>query len=80
MSELIEDISFTQFKTLKASELKKLKSFVVTSDGEYLMTVIIPQTDYIQVQAEYMAQLSNSVGGKGVREYLLKLEPSDATA
>lgn len=75
MSELIPEISFTEFKKLKASELKELKSFAVTSDGEHLMTVIIPQTDYIQVQAEYMAQLSNSVGGKDIEE-LQKVEVS----
>ena len=74
MSELITDISWTQFKTFKASELKQLKSFAITSDGEHLCTVIIPQTDYIQGQAENIAQLSNSVGGKDLKEYLLKLE------
>mgnify|MGYP001613531786 CR=1 FL=1 len=66
MSEFIHDIPFVRFKQLKASELKELKSFAVTSDGGYLMTVIIPRTDFIQVQAEYLAQLSNSVGGKDV--------------
>lgn len=66
MSDLIKDIAFTRFRTLKAGELKGLKSFAVTSDGEHLMTVIIPRTDYVQVQAEYLAQLSNSVGGEEV--------------
>lgn len=66
MSELIQDIPFTRFKQLKASELKQLKSFAVVSDGEHLMTVIIPQTDFIQVSAESLAQLSNSVGGNDI--------------
>ena len=74
MSELIQDISFTQFRLLKAGELRKLKSFAVTSDGEYLFTVIIPQTAYIQAQAEYLAQLSNGVGGKSLKEYILEPE------
>lgn len=71
MSTLITEISFTQFKSLKASELKELQSFAVTSDGEYLFTIIIPRTDYIQNQAEYMAELSNSVGGKSIKELVL---------
>lgn len=78
MTTLIPEISFSQFKTLKARELRQLKSFAVTADGEYLMTVIIPQTDFIETQAEYTAELSNSAGGKSPREFLLKLEPSDA--
>ena len=73
MSELITDISWTQFKTLKASELKELKSFAVTSDGEHLCTVIIPQTDFVQNQAENIAQLSNSVGGIDPKDFILKL-------
>ena len=68
MSEFIQDIPFTRFKQLKAGELKELKSFAVTSDGKILMIVIIPRTDFIQVQAEYLAQLSNSVGGKDIEE------------
>ena len=75
MSEFIEGISFTQFKSLKANELKELQSFEVNSDGEHLMTVIIPQTDFVRSLAEEAAILSNSVGGKGLKEYLLKLEP-----
>ena len=73
MSELITDISFSQFKNLKASELRLLQSFEVTSDGEHLMTVIIPQTDFIKDSAESLAQLSNSAGGKDLKEFLLVL-------
>jgi len=68
VAEFIPEISFSEFKKLKASELRELKSFAVTSDGKHLMTVIIPQTDYIQVHAEYLAQLSNSAGGKELED------------
>ena len=60
---LIPVIAFAEFKKLKARELKGLKSFAVTSDGELLCIVIIPRTDFILTQGEYLAQLSNSVGG-----------------
>lgn len=70
MSDLIPSISLSRFKKLKAHELKKLKSCQITSDGQYLFTFIQPQTDYIRTQAEYMAQLSNSVGGQGLEQVL----------
>jgi len=66
MSEIIPEMSFTEFKKLKAGELKELQSFEVISDGEHLMTVIIPQTGYIQDSVQNLAQLSNSVGGKDI--------------
>ena len=71
MAEFISEISFTEFKKLKAGELKQLQSFAIISDGEYLMTIIIPQTDFIKTQVEYLAQLSNSVGGKEIKELLV---------
>ena len=68
---LIPEISLTEFKKLKATEIKEMKSVEVSSDGEYLFTVIIPPqncgtviTDNIKTQAEYLAQRGNSVGGK----------------
>lgn len=70
MSELIPSISITEFRKLKAYELKELKSCEVMSDGEYLFTFINPQTDYIKVQSEYMAEMSNTVGGKELDEVI----------
>lgn len=68
MSDLIPSIPLSKFKKLKASQVKRLKSCEITSDGEYLFTFINPKTDYIRTQAEYMAQLSNSVGGQDLEE------------
>ena len=62
MSTLIPNYSITDFKKLKASELKRLKSCEVTSDGSYLFTFINAQTDYIRIQTESLAMLSNSQG------------------
>ena len=66
MSEIIPEMKFSEFKKLKAGELKELKSFEVVSDGEHLMIVIIPQTGFIRDSAERLAQLSNSVGGNEI--------------
>ena len=60
---LIPEIPITQFKKLRVEEIKQLKSCVLTSDGEYLCTLIIPRTDFVQVRAEYLGVVSNSVGG-----------------
>ena len=64
MSNLIPSVSLNDFKKLSSSQIRKLKSCEITADGEYVCTVIIPGTDYIKVQGEYMGQLSNSVAGE----------------
>ena len=76
MATLIPEITITDFRKLKAHELAELMSCEVISDGEYLFTFINPNTDYIRIQSEYMAQLSNSVGGKPLNEVLNKQEVS----
>jgi len=68
MSELIQSVSLTEFRKLKPHELKELKSCEVTFNGEYLFTFINAQTDYIRVHSEYMAEISNTVGGKTLEE------------
>ena len=70
MSDLIPEITISEFKRLKVNELKQLKSCEITSDGEYLFTYINPNTDYVKIQAEYLAQKSNSIGGKSIDELL----------
>lgn len=72
MATLIPEISISDFKKLKAHELRRLKSCEVYSDGEYLFTFVNPQTDYIRIQSEYRAQLSNSVGGEDLNSILHK--------
>lgn len=68
MATLIPEISITEFRKLKANELKELKSCEVTADGEYLFTFVNPQTDYIRVRTEYLCQTGNAVSGKTLEE------------
>lgn len=68
MSELIPSYPLSEFKKLNSKQIRRLKSCQLTSDGKYLCAIICPQTDYIRTQAEYMAQLSNSVGGQDLEE------------
>lgn len=70
MSELIPEITITEFKKLRVDDLRQLKSCEVTYDGEYLFTFVNPQTDYIRIQTEYLAQMGNSTGGKEIEELL----------
>jgi len=62
----IPEMSLSTFRKLRAAEIKKVKSFILTADGEYLGTVIIPQTSYVKCSAESLGQLSNTVGGQDV--------------
>jgi len=68
MSELIPTYKLSDFKKLKADELKRLKTAEIIADGEYLFTFVNPNSDYIKVQTEYLGQLSNSVGGETLEE------------
>jgi len=70
VATLIPEISISDFKKLKVHQLKRLLSCEITSDGEYLFTFINPQSEFIKAQAEYRAQLSNSVGGEPLEEVL----------
>ncbi len=68
MSTLIPEMSITEFKKLKAYELKELKSCEVYSDGEYLFTFVNAGTDYVRLAVENLSQTSNAVGGKTLNQ------------
>ena len=65
---LIPTYSLSEFRKLKAEQLKRLKSCEITSDGEYLFTFFNAQTDFLRVHAEYQAELSNSVKGESIEQ------------
>ena len=68
MATLIPEITLTEFKKLKADELKQLKCCEVYYNYDYLFTFVNPRTDYVRVQTEYMGEMSNTVGGKELGE------------
>ena len=74
MSTLIPSMSITDFKKLKVSELKRLKSLEILSDGEYLATIVFSRTDYIRTRVEGFAHLSNTQGGEDPENILRKKE------
>jgi hypothetical protein len=63
---LIPEMSLSNFRKLRAGEMRRMKSFVLTVEGEYLGTVIIPQTSHVKCSVESLGQLSNTVGGRDV--------------
>ena len=74
MSSTIPEISITEFKKLKAQELKRLRSCEVFADGDYLFTFVNSATDYIRTQVEGLAYLSNTQGGEDPEDILRKEE------
>lgn len=70
MATLIPTYSLSDFKRLKADQIRRLKSCEITSDGEYLCTIIMPTTDYIKLQCENAGQLSNSLRGETLEQVM----------
>ena len=70
MSTLIPNVTISEFKKLKAQQIKRLKSCEVYSDGKLLFTFVKPVNDYIRVQAEYLSQKANSIDGQTIEEIL----------
>ena len=70
MATLIPNITISEFKKLKAGQIKELKSCEVYSDNEHLFTFVNPNNEYVRVQSEYLALKSNTIGGKDIEEIL----------
>ncbi len=73
MATLVPTITITEFRKLKAAQMKELKSCEVYSDGEYLFTFLnaaLEASGYVRVNAEEWALTSNTVGGKTIEEIL----------
>jgi hypothetical protein len=62
---LIPEMKLMDFQSLCENDVRDMESIILTDiDGKYLATLIIPQTDYIKTQTEYMGELSNGVRPK----------------
>jgi len=70
MAEYVPTYTITEFKKLKAHELKRLKSAEIMADGEYLFTFINPQTPYVRLHTEQLGMLSNNVKGEAIEDIL----------
>jgi len=73
MSDLIPQINFTDFKKLKAEQLRRLKSCEVFFNSDYLFTFVNGDTEpsgYLRTQTEFKAQTANAVGGETLEQIL----------
>ena len=76
MASLIPEMKITEFKKLKVSQLKRLKSCEIYSDGEYLFTFVNGSVDtsgFLRIQTEYRCQTANGVTGETL-EHILESE------
>jgi hypothetical protein len=62
----MDSIPFGKLMRLKARDIKKARCFEVTSDGEYLCTVIVARTGFIRDQVAGIAELNDSISGVSV--------------
>lgn len=68
MSDLIPNITISEFKKFHVGDIKRMKSIEVYADGEHLFTAIIPKgdwvtKDHIKTSAETLGMTSNIVEG-----------------
>jgi len=77
MSSLIAEMPITEFRKLKASQLKRLKSCEVYSDGEYLFTFVnggVDTSGFLRIQTENRCQSANAVSGETLEAILGEAE------
>lgn len=70
---LIPTYTITDFKKLKVTELKRLKSCEITSDGEYLFTFVngnLEASGYLRKRTEDISQAANAVKGESLEQIL----------
>ena len=71
---MLKDIIYTHFKelmkTMPLKELKELKSFVVTGDGECAFIVTVPQNGFVRESVKEVCMLGNNAGGKDIQEVI----------
>ena len=72
---LIPEVAYAKFIKLSSRKIARMKSCVVTSDGEPLFYAIIPSKDGgtaifddISTHAEYLGNRSNTVSGETLEE------------
>jgi hypothetical protein len=62
---LILEIKLGKLQKMSGDEIRNMPSSVILNrDGYYLAKIIVPQTDFIKMQTEYLGELSNGVKPK----------------
>ena len=61
----MRDIAITEFKQMKAPEIKEGGSFNLTADGEFVAIVVVPASPFKKTQIQNIAEAGNYALGKG---------------
>ncbi len=83
MATLIPNITITEFRKLKVTQMKELNSCEVYSDGEYLFTFVNGNheaTGNIRDNVEQWASTSNTVGGRTFEDIMAEEIPETENA
>lgn len=73
MAEFIPSITFTEFRKLGADKLKRLKSAMITFNGERLFIFVngdTEETGFLWMQTEQNCQTANANLGETLEEIL----------
>jgi hypothetical protein len=60
----MKNISISQFKKMKAGEIKDTGSFNLVADGEFVAIVVIPASAFKKQQIQNIAESGNFALGK----------------
>ena len=77
MATLIPQLAITEFRKLRVTELKRLKSCEIYSDGEYLFTFVnggVDTSGYLRLQTENRCQTANGVCGETLEQILVEVQ------
>ena len=62
---IIPEKRLADFQRMSEEEVRAMPSLVLLDGGgNYLATLVVPQTDYIKMKVEYLAEMSNGVKPK----------------
>jgi len=77
VATLIPQLAITEFRKLRVTELKRLKSCEIYSDGEYLFTFVnggVDTSGYLRLQTENRCQTANGVCGETLEQILVEVQ------
>jgi len=77
---LIPAIALKDLQAMKPGQLRAMKCCEVTHEGEYIATIVIPRTDHVRMQTEYLGEKSNSVGGINPPSATIEAPPEEYVA
>ena len=64
---LIPEKTLDELQCMTEGEVRAWPSVIILDgEGNYLATLIVPQTDFIKMQVEFIGEMSNGVKPRGI--------------